>query len=67
MRTAGQFAESEAGYPRALSLVEKNEGQSSLDYAVMVSSMDVLPMEAVVSEELSLSMGHKAKKVDHVE
>ncbi len=42
---AGQFAESEAAYRCALSLVEKNEGQASLDYAVLLASMAVLPMQ----------------------
>ena len=48
---AGQFAESEAAYRRALGLVEKNEGQASLDYAVLLSSMAVLPTQAPVREE----------------
>ena len=48
---AGQFAESEAAYRRALSLVEKNEGQASLDYAVLLSSIAVLPTQAFVPEE----------------
>jgi tetratricopeptide (TPR) repeat protein len=48
---AGQFAESEAAYRRALTLVEKNEGQTSLDYAVPLASMAILPTQSVVSEE----------------
>jgi tetratricopeptide (TPR) repeat protein len=48
---AGKFAASEAEYRRALALVEKNEGQASLDYAVLLASMAVLPMQTVVSEE----------------
>ncbi len=48
---AGQFAESEAAYRRALGLVEKNEGQASLDYAVLLSSMAVLPTQAPLPEE----------------
>jgi tetratricopeptide (TPR) repeat protein len=48
---AGQFGESEAAYRRALSLVEKNEGRASLDYAVLLASMAVLPTQRVVSEE----------------
>ncbi len=48
---AGQFAESEAAYRRALSLVEKNEGQASLDYAVLLASMVVLPTQSAVSEQ----------------
>jgi tetratricopeptide (TPR) repeat protein len=48
---AGQFAESEAAYRRALSLVEKNEGQASLDYAVLLCSITVLPTQALVPEE----------------
>jgi tetratricopeptide (TPR) repeat protein len=48
---AGQFAESEAAYRRALSLVEKNEGQASLDYAVLLSSIAVLPTQAPVPEK----------------
>jgi tetratricopeptide (TPR) repeat protein len=48
---AGQFAESEAAYRRALSLVAKTEGQASLDYAVLLASMAVLPTQTVVSEE----------------
>jgi tetratricopeptide (TPR) repeat protein len=47
----GQFGESEAAYRRALRLVEKNEGRASLDYAVLLASMAVLPTQSVVSEE----------------
>jgi hypothetical protein len=45
---AGRFAE--AAYRRALSLVEKNEGQASLDYAGL-ASIAVIPTQTVVSEE----------------
>jgi len=48
---AGQFADSEAAYQRALSLVEKNEGQASLDYAVLLGSIAVLPTQTVIPEE----------------
>jgi tetratricopeptide (TPR) repeat protein len=48
---AGQFVESEAAYRRALSLVEKNEGQASLDYAVLLSSLALLPTQPPVPEE----------------
>jgi tetratricopeptide (TPR) repeat protein len=48
---AGQFAESVAAYRRALSLVEKDEGQASLDYAVLLSSLAVLPTQAPIPEE----------------
>jgi len=48
---AGRFAESEAAYRRALELVDKNEGQASLNYAVLLGSIAVLPTQAVVSEE----------------
>jgi tetratricopeptide (TPR) repeat protein len=42
---AGQFAESEGEYRRALALLEKTEGRGSLNYAVVVASMAVLPTE----------------------
>jgi tetratricopeptide (TPR) repeat protein len=48
---AGQFAESGAVYRHVLDLVERNEGQSSLDYAVLLASMAVLPMQTVLSKE----------------
>ncbi len=35
----GKFAASEAEYRRGLALVEKNEGQASLDYAVLLAGM----------------------------
>ena len=36
---------------RTLSLVEKNEGQASLDYAVLVGGIAALPTQALVPEE----------------
>ncbi len=60
---AGQFAESEAAYRRALSLVEKNEGQASLDYAVLLSSMAVLPTQALLPEE-QIGLLRKANRRD---
>ena len=44
MRRQG-YSESEGEYRRALTLVEKNEGQASLNYAVELASMAVLPTE----------------------
>jgi tetratricopeptide (TPR) repeat protein len=48
---AGQFSDSEAAYRRALSLVDKNQGKASLDYAVLLGSMAVLPTQAPLPEE----------------
>jgi tetratricopeptide (TPR) repeat protein len=42
---AGQSAESEHEYRRALSLVEKAKGRQSLDYALLVASMAMLPTQ----------------------
>lgn len=42
---AGQYAESEHEYRRALALTEKSYGRQSLDYALRVASMAVLPTQ----------------------
>jgi len=42
---AGQYAESEHEYERALVLTEKAQGRQSLDYALLVASMAVLPTQ----------------------
>jgi tetratricopeptide (TPR) repeat protein len=48
---AGQFAESEGEYRRALALVEKAEGQGSLHYAVLLGDIAVLPTQTGNREE----------------
>lgn len=42
---AGQYAESEHQYRRALALAEKIEGRQSLDYALLVAGMAILPTQ----------------------
>ena len=42
---AGQYAESEHEYQRALALAEKAQGRQSLDYALLVASLAVLPTQ----------------------
>jgi len=42
---AGQYAESEHEYRRALALTEKSQGRQSLDYALLVASMVMLPTQ----------------------
>lgn len=42
---AGQYTESEHQYRRALALAEKIEGRQSLDYALLVAGMAVLPTQ----------------------
>jgi tetratricopeptide (TPR) repeat protein len=49
---AGQFAESEGEYRRALALLEKTEGQASLNYAVVVASIAVLPTQTSAPESV---------------
>ncbi len=49
---AGQFAESESEYRRALALVGKVEGQASLNYAVLLADMAILPMQTGNREEV---------------
>jgi len=40
---AGQYLESEYAYRRGLTIVERSEGRSSLDYALLLASMSRLP------------------------
>jgi tetratricopeptide (TPR) repeat protein len=42
---AGQYAEFEHEYQRALALTEKNQGRQSLDYALLVAGVAVLPTQ----------------------
>jgi tetratricopeptide (TPR) repeat protein len=49
---AGQFAESEAEYRRALALVEKGEGQGSLHYAILLGDIAILPTQTGNREEV---------------
>ncbi len=49
---AGQFAESESEYRRALALVGKVEGQASLNYAVLLADMAILPTQTGNREEV---------------
>ena len=49
---AGQFAESESEYRRALALVEKGEGQGSLHYAVLLADIATLPTQTGNREEV---------------
>jgi tetratricopeptide (TPR) repeat protein len=46
----GRFAESEGEYRRALALFEKTEGRTSLNYAVVLASMAVLPRQTSAPE-----------------
>ncbi len=48
----GQFAEAEGEYRRALSLVEKTEGQGSLQYAVLLADIAILPTQTGNREEV---------------
>jgi tetratricopeptide (TPR) repeat protein len=47
----GHFAESEGEYRLTLSLIETAEGQGSLDYAVVLASLSVLPTQTGKHEE----------------
>lgn len=49
---AGQFAEAEGEYRRALALVEKAEGQGSLHYAVLLGDIAILPAQTGNREEV---------------
>jgi tetratricopeptide (TPR) repeat protein len=49
---AGQFAESEGEYRHALALVVKVEGQASLNYAVLLADMAILPTQTGSREEV---------------
>jgi tetratricopeptide (TPR) repeat protein len=49
---AGQFAESEHEYRRALSLLEKTQGRQSLDYAMVVATMAALPTQTENREDV---------------
>lgn len=42
---AGQYAESDHEYRRALALVENAQGRQSLDYALLVASLAMLPTQ----------------------
>ena len=42
---AGQYAESEHVYRRALSIAEKTEGRQSMDYALLAANLAVLPTQ----------------------
>lgn len=42
---AGQYSESEHAYRRALALAERTEGRQSLEYALLVAGMAVLPTQ----------------------
>jgi len=48
----GQFVEAEGEYRRALSLVEKAEGQGSLHYAVLLADIAILPTQTGNREEV---------------
>jgi tetratricopeptide (TPR) repeat protein len=48
----GHFAESEGEYRRALSLVEKAEGQGSLHYAILLADIAILPTQTGHREEI---------------
>ena len=48
----GQFAEAEGEYRRALALVEKDEGQGSLHYAVLLGDIAILPIQTGNREEV---------------
>jgi tetratricopeptide (TPR) repeat protein len=48
----GQFLESEGEYRRALALVKRTEGQVSLNYAVLLASMAILPTQAGNRDEV---------------
>jgi tetratricopeptide (TPR) repeat protein len=54
---AGQFTESEAAYRHALSLVEKNEGQASLDQGRNEESID-LQQKSIRVLEAALGQEH---------
>ena len=49
---AGQFADSESEYRRALALVGKVEGQASLNYAVLLAQMAILPTQTGNRDEV---------------
>ncbi len=49
---AGQFAESEGEYRCALALVRRTEGQASLNYAVLLACMAILPTQTGNREEM---------------
>ena len=42
---AGEYAESEREYRRALSIAEKTEGRQSMDYALLAANLAVLPTQ----------------------
>jgi tetratricopeptide (TPR) repeat protein len=48
---AGQFAEAEGEYGRALAMVKKAEGQDSLHYAVLLGDITILPTQTGNREE----------------
>ena len=49
---AGQFAESEGEYRRALALVEKAEGRHSLNYAFLLANLAILPTQTGHGDEV---------------
>jgi len=49
---AGQFAESEAEYRRALALVEMAEGRGSLHYAILLGDIAILPAQTGNRDEV---------------
>ena len=54
---AGQYAESEHEYRGALALTEKSQGRQSLDYALLVASMAVLPTQIGNHEAVGALLG----------
>jgi tetratricopeptide (TPR) repeat protein len=60
---AGQFAEAEGEYRRALALVEKAEGQDSLHYAVLLGDIAILPTQTGNREEV-IALLHQAIAVN---
>lgn len=55
---AGQFGESEGEYRRALALLEKTDGQASLNYAVVLAGMAVLPRQTSSPEPVITFLRH---------
>jgi tetratricopeptide (TPR) repeat protein len=54
---AGRYAESEHEYRRALALTEKSQGRRSLDYALLVASMAMLPTQMGNREAVAPLLG----------
>ena len=55
---AGKFSESAGGYRRVLALLEKTEGQASLNYAVLLATMAVLPTQPSATEPVIAALRH---------